>query len=150
MNDQWLRAIDLTGAVAVIFYFLLIITVFVLRLMGSMEAARWVGIASFATVIPMALLLVTAFKTVRPPIYFLWVGLAITFLIGELVIDDLLKLPFRTVTWATIVYVVIFFAATGGMIGLAAQAGTWWKAISVVLFLVMAVLAFVQRARTGL
>ena len=150
MNDQLARATDLTGALAVNVYFLLIIAVFVLRLAGRMEAGRWVGLVSFLAVVPLAFLLVGAVKTARPPIYFLWVGLAIAFLVGELLVDDIFHVPFRAVTWATITYVVIFFAATGGMIGIAREAGRWWTAVTVFLFFVMGVLAFVQRGRTGL
>ena len=42
------------------------------------------------------------------------------------------------------------FAATGGMIGVASLAGAGWAIAAVILFLIMAVLAFVQRAVTGL
>jgi hypothetical protein len=47
-------------------------------------------------------------------------------------------------------YVTFFFAATGGMIGVASLASAGWAIAAVILFLVMAVLAFVQRAVTGL
>ena len=82
--------------------------------------------------------------------YFLWLGLMILFLTVELVIDSILELEFRSAKWATVSYVVFFFAATGGMIGIAGQAGKWWTAATVLTFLVMAAMAFVQRAKTGL
>jgi hypothetical protein len=47
-------------------------------------------------------------------------------------------------------YVVLFFTGTGGMLGVAANAGSGWSILAVILFLIMAVLAFVQRAFTGL
>ena len=50
----------------------------------------------------------------------------------------------------TIAYVTLFFAATGGMLGIAADAGKGWMYGSIALFLVMAVLAFVQRRMTGM
>jgi hypothetical protein len=50
----------------------------------------------------------------------------------------------------TIAYVIVFFSGTGGMIGVASQAGRAWAAPGVVLFLVMAALAFIQRAVTGM
>jgi len=43
-------------------------------------------------------------------------------------------------------YVTFFFAAAGGMIGVANLAGSGWAIAAVILFLIMAVLAFVQRA----
>ena len=51
---------------------------------------------------------------------------------------------------AVIPYVVFFFGATGGVIGLAAQAGREWAIASSFIFLVMAAMAFVQRAKIGL
>jgi len=43
--------------------------------------------------------------------------------------------------------VTLFFAATGGLIGLASQAGKSWTIISIILFFIMAGLAFYQRAK---
>jgi hypothetical protein len=52
--------------------------------------------------------------------------------------------------WMTISYVVLFFASAGGLLGIASYAGRTWTVSAVILFLVMAVLAFVQRAVTGM
>ena len=144
------RTMDLIGAVTANTYFLLITAVFALRLVGHAEIGRWLGIASFLAIIPLTYLLACAFNTHRPFMYFLWLGLMILFLTVELVIDSILELEFRSAKWATVSYVVFFFAATGGMIGIAGQAGKWWTAATVLTFLVMAAMAFVQRAKTGL
>ena len=45
---------------------------------------------------------------------------------------------------------MFFFAATGGMIGVAVQAGKPWTILTCIEFFFMAVLAFVQRGITGL
>jgi len=45
---------------------------------------------------------------------------------------------------------MLFFGGTGGMLGVAGKAGRTWLYSAVVFFLAMAVLAFVQRAKTGL
>ena len=47
-------------------------------------------------------------------------------------------------------YVVLFFAGSGGMLGVAANAGRGWTILTVILFFVMAALAFIQRAVTGM
>jgi hypothetical protein len=54
------------------------------------------------------------------------------------------------VRWIVIGYVVLFFAGTGGMLGVAANAGLGWSIPAILLFLFMAVLTFVQRAATGM
>jgi hypothetical protein len=147
---QLAKAADLVGAATAVGYFVLITVMFLLRLAASAHAARWVGLTSFLAIIPLAFLLVAAFKTHRPPIYFIWLGLMTAFLIFELVADDIMALDFRSNIRDTILYVTFFFAATGGMIGVAAQAGREWKGAAIALFIIMAVMAFVQRAITGL
>ena len=59
-------------------------------------------------------------------------------------------IDFRNVQWMVISYVVLFFAGTGGMLGVARNAGRGWTILAVSLFLVMAALAFIQRAVTGM
>jgi hypothetical protein len=144
------RIADLVGAITANIYMLLIITMFIARIIGWLEIGRWIGFVSSFVLIPLIYLLVVAFKTDRHIIYFVWLALMIMFVFFELIVDDILKIDFRSVQRAVIPYVMFFFAATGGMIGLASQAGKPWSIVTSVVFLVMAVLAFVQRAITGL
>ena len=129
---------------------LLIIAVFTARILGWLEIGRWIGIASSLVLIPLIYLFVIGVKTDRPKIYFVWLVLMILFLFFELIVDDILQVDFRSVNWAVIPYVMFFFAATGGMIGVAMQAGKRWTRLTCAIFLIMAVLAFVQRGITGL
>ena len=131
-------------------YMLLVITLFTARMVGWLELAHWVGLASIFVVIPLVYLFVAGLRSNRPLIYFVWLGLMILFALVELTIDHILKLDFRSVQWAVILYVVFFFGATGGMIGVAAQAGRLWASVTVFTFLIMAALSFIQRAMTGL
>jgi hypothetical protein len=45
---------------------------------------------------------------------------------------------------------MIFFGGTGGMLGVASHAGKPWAYSAIGLFLCMAILAFIQRAKTGM
>ncbi|MCJ7630537.1 MAG: hypothetical protein MUO50_19355 [Longimicrobiales bacterium] len=74
----------------------------------------------------------------------------IVFLILELVLDYVWRVPFRTVRWQAIAYVMLFFGSSGGMLGVASLAGRGWTVAAVTSFLIMAVLAFVQRNITGM
>ena len=74
----------------------------------------------------------------------------IGFIILELLLDYIFKVDFRHTKWMAISYAMFFFASTGGMIGIASQAGKSWSISAVILFLIMAALAFIQRAKTGL
>ena len=144
------RIADLVGALTANVYMVLIIAVFTARILGWLEIGRWIGIASSLVLIPLIYLFVIGLKTDRPKIYFVWLVLMILFLFFELIVDDILQVDFRSVNWAVIPYVMFFFAATGGMIGIASQAGKAWAITTVIVFLIMAILAFVQRGITGL
>jgi len=47
-------------------------------------------------------------------------------------------------------FVVFYCAGLGGMIGITAQAGRVWTISAVILFFIAVILAFVQRAVTGI
>jgi hypothetical protein len=144
------RIANLIGAITANVYMLLIIAMFAARILGWLEIGRWVGIASSLVLIPLIYLFIVGFKTDRRMIYFVWLTLMILFALFELIVDDILKVDFRSVQRAVVPYVMFFFAATGGMIGVAAQAGKPWSIVTSVVFLIMGVLAFVQRGITGL
>ena len=150
MDDHLIASTNLIGAISSLIYFLCIIAVFGFRIAGQIKVSRWIGLASTLVVVPLIYLLILAFRTDPPSIYYFWVGLAIVFITSELLIDYVFNIEFRALKWATIVYVIIFFAATGGMIGIAGQAGKWWTVSAASTFLIMGMLAFIQRNRTGL
>ncbi len=141
---------DLFGAVTAQLIYLLTIAIFVVRLLGRPAAGHWIGITLLATAVPLAYLLTTAPRLGRPTLYYIQIGLMLAYLLAEFLLDYALKIEFRQTRWMVICYVTLFFAGTGGMIGVASQAGRPWAISSVVLFLVMAALAFWQRAKTGM
>lgn len=145
-----LELTNLLGALVAVLFYVSAILVFIFRLIDKPEYGRWMGYLEFLLLIPLGYLLVTAPQLKRPALYYLQIGLMIVWLVVELLLDYILKIDFRHTRWMVISYVVLFFAAAGGMIGVASNAGRGWAILSIILFLVMAVLAFVQRARTGM
>jgi hypothetical protein len=129
---------------------LLIIAVFTARILGWIEIGRWVGFTSSLIIVPLVYLFVVGLRTGRRKIYFVWLALMVLFALFELVVDQILRIDLRTAQWTVVPYVMFFFAATGGMIGVASQAGKTWAITTVIIFLIMAILAFVQRGITGL
>jgi hypothetical protein len=95
-------------------------------------------------------LLIQAPQLERPALYYIQIGCTLAWLVVEALLDYILKIDFSNVRWILISYVVLFFAGTGGMLGVAVHAGRSWGIASIVLFLVMTVLTFVQRAVTGM
>lgn len=127
------------------------ILIFALRLAGKPELGHWFGgFPLLLTALPLGYLLLKAPQLRRPALYYIQIGLMLLFLVVELLLDYVLKIDFRDVRWMVISYVTLFFAATGGMLGVAAYGGRMWTISAVVLFFTMAILAFVQRAVTGM
>jgi len=141
---------NLVGAITANVYMLLIIAMFIVRILGWFEISHWIGFATSFVLIPLIYLFVVGLKTNRRTIYFVWLALMVLFALFELVVDQILAIDIRSSQWTVIPYVMFFFAATGGMIGVAAQAGKAWAFTTVIIFLIMAILAFVQRGITGL
>jgi hypothetical protein len=141
---------DLIGAITANVYMFLIIAFFVARILGLLEISRWIGFTSSLVIFPLLCLFVVGLRTSRRKIYFAWLALMILFVLFELIIDQILRVDLRSQQSSVIPYVMFFFAATGGMIGVASQAGKTWAITTVIIFLIMAALAFVQRGITGL
>ena len=150
MNAQGGEAANLIGAITAVAYNVMIIALLAARLAQRPRLKYWLGAVAICSVIPLTFLLVVGRSANRPPIYFGWIGLMLFFQIVELMLDYILEFEFRSVRWMAITYVMLFFGATGGMIGVAAQAGKGWVIAAALTWLVMAALSFIQHAITGL
>jgi hypothetical protein len=144
-----LEKLNLLGALTALVIYLSSILVFVSRLLGIPWLGMWFGLLNLLTTVPLLYLLLKAPRVDRPPIYYLQITLMLVFLLVLALLDYVFEIDFRQTRWMVIAFVTLFFAATGGMLGVAALNGRAWTHASVALFLIMAVLAFVQRAVTG-
>jgi hypothetical protein len=145
-----LEKTNLLGAIVAVAFYVSAILVFIFRLLGQPRFGHWIGYFEFLLSVPMIYLLVKAPQLERPALYYIQIGLMLAWLIVEALLDYILKIDFRQVRWLVISYVVLFFAGTGGMLGVARNAGRGWTISAIILFLVMAILTFVQRAVTGM
>jgi len=141
---------DLLGALVAVAFYISAILVFVFRMLGRSQYGRWIGWFEFLLALPLIFLLLKAPALGRPPLYYIQIGCMLAWLVLEALLDYILKIDFRNIRWMVIGYVVLFFAGTGGMLGVAAHAGGGWTLAAILLFLVMAVLTFVQRRVTGM
>lgn len=141
---------NLIGAVTAVAFLVSAIAVFVFRLLGKPQYGHWIGYFEFALAIPLIYLLIIAPASHRPTLYYIQIGAILLWLIVELLLDYILKIDFRNIRWMVISYVILFFAGAGGLVGIATNTGKGWTIASIVLFLIMAVLTFVQRAVTGM
>lgn len=145
-----LERTNLLGAVTAVTFFVSAILVFFFRLLGKPQYGHWIGYFEFILAIPLVFLLLTAPQLGRPSLYYIQIGCMLAWLMVEALLDYILKVDFRNVRWIVISYVILFFAGTGGMLGVAAHAGRGWSIAAITLFLIMAILTFVQRAVTGM
>jgi len=137
------------GAYTSTIIFISCIFIFAFRILKKPQAEYWSGIVFMLMALPILYLLFEAKNHERAPLYFIQLLLMILFIFVELLFDYILKSEFRSIKWASIIYVMLFFSSTGGMIGIATHAGKTWSILGVGLFLVLTVLAFVQHSKTG-
>ncbi len=138
------------GGVVSLIALALCILIFLFRLSGFPEIERILGVLFLLCGVPFLYLLFLARTHQRPTIFYIQISAILLFILMELFLDYIFKIDFRNVKWMTILYVIFFFAGTGGLIGIASLAGKRWGTVAIVLFLIMTFLAFWQRAKTGM
>lgn len=143
------HASTIAGAIVSISINSLLIFLFLARLKGMPRVEFWLGMAVVLHILPLLYLLVTAARYSRPAIYTLQIGLILAFLLLELLLDYLLKINFRQNTVIVIAYITLFYAGTGGLVGVASRAGKGWIWPSAISFLLMTALSLYQRQITG-
>lgn len=145
-----INRVNLYGAITANVINISTILIFVARLLEKPEIGHWIGIIIQFTIIPLFYLLYAARSLNRARIYYIQVSLMIVFIIVEFLVDWYPKIEFRNNLLIVIPYIMLFFGATGGMIGVASLAGKRWTVVTVLSFLIMFVLAFIQRQITGM
>jgi len=139
--------LNLLGAVTAMIEYALLCVVFAARMKGASQVEYWAGLAFIATALPLVYLLISA--TGKNGLYYIQLSLMLLFILSELLLDYIFQINFREMHFVVIVYVTLFFAAMGGMIGVAAHAGKLWMYLSVVGFFSASALAIVQHIVTG-
>jgi len=140
---------NIVGAIVANLINVFVIAVFIARLSNKPKIEYWFGIIVILGIIPLTYLLITAIDIKRPLLYFVQISLMIGYLVVELMLDYILKVDFRQNQKIVIPYIMLFFSGTGGMIGVASHAGKVWIIVTVISFLIMTILSFVQHYITG-
>ena len=138
------------GAIVAHIRFISSAVTFLGRLIFRLQPGHWIGIPILPMVFPLGYLLLKAPANNRPGLYYIQVGLMLAGLLLLFFVDYVFRIDFRQTRWMVITFVVLYFAGMGGMIGVATQAGRGWAISAIILFLIAGLLAFVQRAVTGL
>ena len=128
----------------------LCIAIFIARLNAKPTLEYVIGFVLILTAIPFIYLLYSSVGQCRLVIFYVQIGSILLFLLIEGLLDYVFKFDFRHTRWMVIAYIIVFFAGTGGMIGLASLSGRLYSVISIILFFIMVFLAFYQRVKTGM
>jgi len=147
--SQLTQISNVAGAVVANVINIFLIFIFVERLSQKAKIEYWLGIIVILCIVPLFYLLITGIRIHRPFLYFIQTGLMIAYLVVEFMLDYVLKIEFRQNQWIVLPYIMLFFAGTGGMIGVASHAGKGWTIVTIIIFLVMLILSVVQRHVTG-
>lgn len=138
------------GAVVALLVYLSSIVVFSARIVFDVQPGHWIGIPFLLTAFPLGYLLFKAKVIDRPVLYTIQVGLMLASVLILALLDYVFAVNWRDTQWIVVSFVTLYFAGLGGMIGVAARAGQKWTVTAVALFFVTAILAFAQRAITGI
>jgi hypothetical protein len=142
--------LDLLGAIVAHVIFISGIITFLSRMIFDLQPGHWVGIPILLMFFPLCYLLIMAPRFNRPLLYYIQVTTMLVYLIVLFLVDYVFKYDFRQTQWMVIMYVMLAYAGIGGMIGIASHAGRGWTISAIILFIVFAILGFVQRAVTGI
>ena len=115
--------LDLLGAIVTHVIYVASILVFVSRLAGTVQLGQWFGVPILLSVFPLAYLLLKAPQLERPALYYIQIVLMLLWTVVLFLLDYVLEIDFRQTRWMVISFVVLFFAGTGGMLGVTANAG---------------------------
>ena len=141
--------LDLIGAIVAHIIFISSIITFSSRMIFKIPPGHWVGTPLLLMFLPLIYLLIMAPRYNRPPLYYIQIATTLIFLLILFLVDYIFKYDFRQTQWMVISFVMLYFAGVGGMIGISSLAGRGWSISAIILFLITAVLAFVQRTVTG-
>ncbi|MGB9836897.1 MAG: hypothetical protein ACPLRX_09190 [Candidatus Saccharicenans sp.] len=117
---------------------------------GRAKVGYYLGFIFIFLLVPLFYLLIKGPELKRPSLYYVQLTCVMAWILLEILLDYVLGIDFRHTRWIAIGYTILFFAASGGLIGLASYAGKVWSIVSVVLFIITGVLAFWQRSLTGM
>ena len=140
---------NLLGAMIANVNNVLLIFLFIARIKKMPQIEYWLGLIFIFSIIPLTYLFLKALSSDYQLLYFIQIGLMISFLIVELGLDYIFKVDFRHTQMIVIPYVMLFFAGAGGMIGVASHAGKIWTIITVISFLSMTISTFIMHVITG-
>lgn len=145
-----MNRINFIGVMVALVFYAAAIAVFLFRLSGREKAGYYIGYIFMFLLIPLFYLLIKGPELKRPVLFYIQLLCVMAWILAEIFLDYVFRIDFRHTRWLVISYVILFFAAGGGLIGVASYGGKTWTLISMILFIITGVLAFLQRGLTGL
>jgi hypothetical protein len=142
--------INLLGALIANINNILLTILFLARINKYPRAEYWFGIIFMLSIIPLMFMFINAIgDSSRNFLYFVQLILIIGFIVLEFFLDYLLKIDFRQNRTFVIIYLTVFYASFGGMIGIASHAGRQWTLITVITFVLMTTFSLLMHFKTN-
>lgn len=136
-----LKNYNLYGVVLTLLIYCLTILVFVFRKLDYTKLEHYTGIVEVMLLIPWIIYFIKGIPLGRPMIFYVQVGLIIVWLLLEILVDYVMKINFRQSKKLLILYITLFYAGTGGLLGVVSYSGRIPLWISSILFLLMVLLS---------
>jgi len=143
-----IEKMNLTGAIVTYAIFISSILVFTFRLLERIDVSRIFGVVFLLMALPLLVMLITPAYLNRAKLYFVQISPMLASILVVFLLDYIFNVDFRQNNRMVIGFVMLFFAGTGGMIGVASLAGRSWMIAAIILYFCMAIFAFVQRSVT--
>lgn len=140
--------LNLAGSVIAISNNLLLSAIFLARIFRFKKTEYLLGIIFILSAVPLIFILIKSIELNRALLYYIQLILMLCFIVTELILDYLLKIEFRKDSNIVIPYIVLFYASTGGMIGVAGYGGKLWGIIAIFTFLIMVTLSLFMHFKT--
>lgn len=129
-------------------FHLLIAGIYTCSKLERLDLVRKLGIVVIALAIPVAFTLVSCLLAGEPLRILLYLAAILVYILLELVLDFILKIEFRKKPAIHIPYIIIFYIACFGFIGVSFSIdNTWGYVVSVSFWIMLASLIYLMKGR---
>jgi hypothetical protein len=149
MSDESHRVVDLGVVVVANLTNLFVATIFLARLRGMQRIEYCLGLAAVAMIVPLAIAVGANLLGKREWWTFVLPLLLVVYLLVELLLDYILKIPFRdtALIWP---YIVLFYAGLMAMIGYSFLVSRFCGLVTLATYFIQLVIMLYTHTRKGI
>ncbi len=111
------KSMDIIFIISSIIFNILVSILYIATKFGNMELVRVIGIIILVLIIPFTITLIGYIKEKEEKKIIISLGIILFYFFVELLLDYILRIPFRDILALHIPYIIVFYAADFSMIG---------------------------------